>query len=117
MDWKIFQWWASLTPTNKLITGLGIAIIAVSTALTVVYKNGIRDKDKVIDSLTKRIERKDAIIALKDSLILVCKDEANKQANEVVEYEREKARLADSMYYQITAARQAVKKAKQNARK
>lgn len=117
MNWKIFQWWASQTPTNKLITGLGIALVALSTSLATMFGILNSDKNALIESLNKKVESRDSIISRKDDEIAKCREESNKRAYELVEYERDKSRVADSMYYALTAAREAVKKAKRNANK
>ena len=117
MNWKIFQWWAGLTPTNKLISGLGIALIALSTSLATLFGILNANKDATIEAQRLKNENLEKTIARKDEEIARCREEANKRAYDDVQYEREQARRADSMYYALTAAQAAVQKAIKNGKK
>lgn len=111
MNIKAWQWWLKQTPTNKLFSALAIALCVVW---------GLREKENFATTKLLRETVKDKNILISDYSNKLVKCEQDAAARERIDKQIQldelsrQLRFKDSMYYAITAAQRAVKKAIDN---
>ncbi|KAA5532641.1 hypothetical protein F0919_17830 [Taibaiella lutea] len=104
MNLKMWQWWLKQSRTNQLI--IVIAFVAFSSSAFLVREGKRKDG---------KISEQDITIGNLTKANIECEQRNGQQAKEILESqlkdEKERSRKSDSMYYAITAAKVAVKKA------
>lgn len=124
MNLQKWKWWAGLSPTKQLITGLafilfvvGSAFLAGSRTTTASLRQDIKDKQKIID-------QKDSNIETLNVGLNQCKEEKVKMQEEEKIYERLRAeraevdkRRSDSLLLIVIMTKNTVEKAIKNERK
>ena len=114
MNIRIWEWWAKQTPTNKLITGLAIALCVVWGVREKDLSSSIASANTHVSDLTK------ANGVLNERIVSCEKENADKRITDYqtqLKEAKEEKRKSDSMYYVITAAQKAVKAAIKNETK
>lgn len=114
MNWEQLKWWVKLAPRKQVVAGLAIIIVVSFSGIKMLFSALLNSKNTTIDSLTKRLEAKDKLIADKDSKLEKCQQESLARERENVEVERERNRKADSMNFALRAAEAALKKVAKN---
>lgn len=104
MNINMWQWFLKQTRTNQLILVFAIAASTMSSMLL-----------KVLNDRGNRIRQQNVQIMDLNVKLVGCEQRSGRETREILEKqlndEKERGRKSDSMYYAISAAKMAVKKA------